>query len=72
MLRILSLRLSFIEVTCIGHMFQCLCPLQQRRVDHFFDPLMYDKNLITVTLAVKALFALQILDSIQPLLHQHC
>ena len=53
-------------------MFQCLCPLQQRRVDHFFDPLMYDKNLITVTLAVKALFALQILDSIQPLLHQHC
>ena len=38
----------------------------------FFDPLMDDKNLIIVAQVVKTLFVLQILDSIQALLHRHC
>ena len=37
----------------------------------FFYPLMDDKNLIIEAKVVKVLFALQILDSIQALLHQH-
>ena len=38
----------------------------------FLEPLMDGKNLITEAQAVKALFVLQILDSIQALLHQDC
>ena len=38
----------------------------------FLEPLMNGKNLITEAQAVKALFVLQILDSIQALLHQDC
>ena len=34
--------------------------------------MMDDKNLIIQAHVVRALFALQILDSIQALLHQHC
>ena len=54
------------------HMLQCLRPLQQMIGHHFFGPLMDDKNLIIGAQVVKALFALQILDSTQALLHQHC
>ena len=54
------------------HMLQCLYPPQQIIIHHFFGPLMDDKNLITGAQAVKALFVLQILNSIQALLHQHC
>ena len=49
-----------------------LSPLQQILIHHIFDPLMDDKNLIIEGQAVKALFVLQILDSIQALLHQNC
>ena len=45
-------------------MLQCLCPLQQIIVRHFFEPLMDDKNLIIEAQMVKALFVLQILDGI--------
>ena len=63
MLHIVFLRLSlFIQGTCINHMLKC-------QMD---GSLMDGKNLITEAQVVKALFALQILDSIQPLLHQHC
>ena len=72
MLCIVSFGLSFISGTCIGHTLQCLCPLQQIIAHHFCDPLMDDKNLIIEAQVVKALFALQILDSVQALLHQHC
>ena len=37
-----------------------------------FDSLMDDKNLIIRAEVVKALFVLQMLNSIQTLLHQHC
>ena len=53
-------------------MLQSLYPLQQIVVLHFFDSLMDDKNLIIQAQMVKALFILQILDSIQALLYQHC
>ena len=53
-------------------MFQCLNPLQQIIVHHFWGSLMDDKNLIIEAQGVKVLFVLQIHDSIQPLLHQHC
>ena len=56
----------------MGHMLQCLYPLQQIIVHHFFGPLMDDKNLIIGAHVAKALFVLQILDSTQALLHQHC
>ena len=49
-----------------------LRPLQQILVHQFLHPLMDDKNLIIKAQMVKALFLLQILDSIQALLHQHC
>ena len=52
-------------------MLQCLCPLQQIIVHRFFDCLMDDKNLIIQAEVGKALFVLQILNSIQALLHQH-
>ena len=38
----------------------------------FLGLLMDDKKLIIEAQAVKALFNLQMLDSIQALLHQHC
>ena len=38
----------------------------------FFEPLMDDKNLITQAQGAKVLFVLQILDSTQALLYQHC
>ena len=41
-------------------------------VHHFGGPLMDDKNLTIQAQVVKALFALQILDSVQASLHQHC
>ena len=44
MLDIVSLRLSFVLGICIGHMLQCLCPLQQIIVHHSFDSLMDDKK----------------------------
>ena len=53
---IVSLRLSFIQGTCMGHMLQCLYPLQQIIVHHFLVPLKDDKNLIIGAEAVKALF----------------
>ena len=53
-------------------MLQYLCPLQQIIVCHFFEPLMDDKNLIIEAQVVKALLVLQMLDSIQAFLHQHC
>ena len=71
MLDMVSLYLSFIQGTYIQHMFQCLCPLQQI-VHHFFVPLMDDKNLIIEAQVVRALFILQILNSTQALLRQHC
>ena len=37
----------------------------------FFGRLMDDKNLISETQVVKDLFVLEILNIIQPLLHQH-
>ena len=49
-----------------------LYPLQQIIVHHFFGHMMDGKNLITRAQAVKALFVLEILNSIQVLLHQHC
>ena len=49
-----------------------LDPLQQIIVHQFFYPLMDDKNLIIKAQMVKALLLLQILDSIQALLRQHC
>ena len=52
-------------------MLKCLYPLQQAIVHHFFGPLMDDKNLIIRAQVAEALFVLQILDSIQALLHQH-
>ena len=53
-------------------MFQYLYPLQQIIAHHFFVSLMDDKNLIIQAQVVKALIFLQIFDSIQVLLHQHC
>ena len=53
-------------------MLQSWYPLQQIIVRHFFGPLMDDESLISEAQVVKALFVLQILDSIQALLHQHC
>ena len=53
-------------------MLQCLYPLQQIIVNHFFVPLMDDKNLIIAAQVVKALFPLQILENIQALPLQHC
>ena len=53
-------------------MLQCLYPLQQIIVNHFFGPLMDDKNLIIAAQVVKALFPLQILENIQALPLQHC
>ena len=53
-------------------MLQCLYPLRQIIVHHLFGPLMDDKNLTTEDQVVKALFVLQILESIQALLLQHC
>ena len=47
-------------------------PTATKNSSPFFDPLMDDKNLITRAQVEKALFALQILDSIQPMLHQYC
>ena len=44
-----------------------LCPQQQIIIHHFFDPLMGDKNLIIQAKVVRALFVLQILDTIQAL-----
>ena len=38
----------------------------------FLGSLMDDKNLIIEAQVVKPLFVLQIPDSIEPLLHQHC
>ena len=38
----------------------------------FLVPLMDGKNQITKVQVIKALFVLQILDSIQALPHQHC
>ena len=38
----------------------------------FFNPLMDDKNLIIEAQVAKGLFVLQILDSVQALLHQRC
>ena len=49
-------------------MLQCLYQLQKIIVHRFFGPLMDDKNLIIEAKLVKALFVLQILDSIQVLL----
>ena len=49
-----------------------LYPLQQIIIHHFLDPLMDRKNLLIGAQVVKTLFVLQILDSVQPLLHQHC
>ena len=72
MLCIVSLHLSSIYGTCIGHILQCLYPLQHTIVRHFFGSLMDDKNLIIEAQGVKALFVLKILNSIQPFFHQHC
>ena len=47
------------------------CPLQKIIVQHFFETLKDDKNLIIQAQLVRALFVLQILDSIEALLHQH-
>ena len=55
MLDIVSLRLSFVLGICIGHMLQCLCPLQQIIVHHFFDSLN-GKNQIIQAQVVKVLF----------------
>ena len=53
-------------------MLKCLYPLRQIIVHHLFGPLMDDKNLTTEAQVVKALFVLQIFESIQTLLLQHC
>ena len=53
-------------------MLQCLCQLQQTIVHHLFGHLMDDKNLIIEAQAAGVLFILQILNSTQELLHQHC
>ena len=39
---------------------------------HFFGPMIDDKNLIIEAQVVKALFVLQIRDSIQTSPHQRC
>ena len=56
----------------MGYLLPGLYPLQQIIIDHYFDPQMDDKNLIIEAQVVKALFVLQIIESIQALLHQHC
>ena len=53
-------------------MFPGLHPLQQIIIHHFFDPQMDDKNLIIKAHMVKALFVLQILDSIQTNIFDVC
>ena len=53
-------------------MLQCMYPLQQIIADHFFEPPKDDKNLLINAQVVKALFVLQIRDSIQALPHQRC
>ena len=55
-------------------MLQCLYPLQQMIARHFFVSLMDDNNLTIQAHVVNALFIffLQIRDSVQALLHQHC
>ena len=71
MLDIVSLRLTFVQGICIEHMLQSLYPPQQIIVHHFFEPLMDDKNLTIGAQVAKALFVLQMLNSIQALIHQH-
>ena len=53
-------------------MLQCLYPMQQIIVHHFFVSLMDDRNLIIRAQVAKVLFFLQIRDSIQVVLHQRC
>ena len=52
-------------------MLKCLYPPQQIIVRHFVS-LMDDRNLIIQAQVVRALFVLQILNSIQALLYQDC
>ena len=53
-------------------MLQCLYPLQKIIIHRFLGLLMDDENVIIEARVVKALFVLQILNSIQALLYQHC
>ena len=50
-------------------MLQCLYPLQQTIIHHFFDSLMDGKNQIIQAQVARALFSLQIRDTIQALSH---
>ena len=52
-------------------MLQCLYPLQQTTIHHFFDSLMDGKNQIIQAQVARALLFLQMRDSIQALPHQH-
>ena len=60
------------KVVVQGIYCQASTHCNKKNSSSFFDPLMDEKNLIIETKVVKSLFVLQILDSIQALLHKHC